>query len=626
MDDEIITDDTINDDIVSGGGGGGDDTVNDDIQQGDTFDWDSFYRDYANANIYKPENSPTEQDVKDYIERGTSSNPFLTNVTKQLGDAGKAFVKKFLYDEATGKINLAGMATAATALYSIFGGGDKLKTAGYDVPVPLYDATRQRVDYTDPNRVPGSMGRQYFTDMQYNPQTNTDAIAAAKTAAETQKQGLLSAYKPVAAPAVNPYVGRMPILYENPPFMYGTSPIVPAAGAGAGGAGGAGGAAAATKTMAHGGITNLAQGTYLRGGTDGMADKINTSIDNKQPAKLSHGEFVIPADVVSHLGNGNSDAGAAKLYQMMARIRKARTGNAKQGKKINPDTFTAMGGGIATGYFGGGKVAFPDGGAVGTSTSSSLSPWAGPYVSDILAKGAAVSNQPFQAYTGPLTAGPSNLQQQQFAGLSDIAGTGYTPTSASFAGLGAAGQQSYMNPYQQGVTNIEKREAQKAADIATAQRGAKAAEKGAFGGSRQAIGDVGAASGLATQLGDIQARGSQAAYTSGLDQFNKEQAAKEASRQYSSKFGLESLGALGTAGATQQGITQAGMTADQKAFEEQRDYPAKMVQYQRDLITGLPMSTQATTQNMTGVDQLTGTVSGLSSLYDKLKALIPEVK
>jgi hypothetical protein len=181
-----------------------------------------------------------------------------------------------------------------------------------------------------------------------------------------------------------------------------------------------------------------------------------------------------------------------------------------------------------------------------------------------------------------------------------------------------------MNPYQQGVTNIEKREAQQVADVATAQRGAKAAQQGAFGGSRQAIGDVGAASGLATQLGDIQAKGSQAAYTSGLDQFNKEQAAKEASRQYSSKFGLESLGALGTAGATQQGITQAGMTADQKAFEEQRDYPAKMVQYQRDLITGLPMSTQATTQNMTGVDQLTGTVSGLSSLYDKLKALIPE--
>ena len=71
--------------------------------------------------------------------------------------------------------------------------------------------------------------------------------------------------------------------------------------------------------MAHGGLAHLAAGgRYLDGATDGMADEINTTIDGEQPAKLSHGEFVIPADVVSHLGNGNSDAGAKKLYEMMA--------------------------------------------------------------------------------------------------------------------------------------------------------------------------------------------------------------------------------------------------------------------------------------------------------------------
>ena len=79
---------------------------------------------------------------------------------------------------------------------------------------------------------------------------------------------------------------------------------------------------------------------YLAGGTDGMADKIQTDIDGKQPARLSHGEFVIPADVVSHLGNGNSDAGAKVLYKMMAKVRKARTGNPKQGKQIDPNKFT----------------------------------------------------------------------------------------------------------------------------------------------------------------------------------------------------------------------------------------------------------------------------------------------
>jgi len=94
---------------------------------------------------------------------------------------------------------------------------------------------------------------------------------------------------------------------------------------------------------AEGGLMDLAGGgtaRYLRGGTDGMADKIKTSIDGKQPARLSHGEFVIPADVVSHLGNGNSDAGADVLYEMMAKVRKARTGTRKQGKQINPRQYT----------------------------------------------------------------------------------------------------------------------------------------------------------------------------------------------------------------------------------------------------------------------------------------------
>jgi hypothetical protein len=78
---------------------------------------------------------------------------------------------------------------------------------------------------------------------------------------------------------------------------------------------------------------------YLDGSTDGMADEIDTSIDDTQRAKLSHGEFVIPADVVSHLGNGNSSAGADVLYKMMEKVRRARTGNVKQGRQINPTKF-----------------------------------------------------------------------------------------------------------------------------------------------------------------------------------------------------------------------------------------------------------------------------------------------
>jgi hypothetical protein len=80
-------------------------------------------------------------------------------------------------------------------------------------------------------------------------------------------------------------------------------------------------------------------GRLLRGPGDGMSDNIPATIANRQPARLADGEFVVPADVVSHLGNGSTDAGAKVLYAMMDRVRKARTGKAKQGKKIMPQKF-----------------------------------------------------------------------------------------------------------------------------------------------------------------------------------------------------------------------------------------------------------------------------------------------
>jgi hypothetical protein len=81
------------------------------------------------------------------------------------------------------------------------------------------------------------------------------------------------------------------------------------------------------------------QGGYLDGAGDGMSDSIPATIGNKQPARLADGEFVIPADVVSHLGNGSTKAGAQHLYKVMDKVRKARTGTKKQGKQINPNRF-----------------------------------------------------------------------------------------------------------------------------------------------------------------------------------------------------------------------------------------------------------------------------------------------
>jgi hypothetical protein len=90
----------------------------------------------------------------------------------------------------------------------------------------------------------------------------------------------------------------------------------------------------AEKNFAGGGTPR-----FLSGGGDGMSDDIPAVIGDKQPARLADGEFVIPADVVSHIGNGSSKAGAKRLYEMMADIRRERTGTKKQAPAIKPNKF-----------------------------------------------------------------------------------------------------------------------------------------------------------------------------------------------------------------------------------------------------------------------------------------------
>ena len=101
-------------------------------------------------------------------------------------------------------------------------------------------------------------------------------------------------------------------------------------------------AKAADSFYAMGGPIAFAKGGhqgYLDGAGDGMSDSIPATIEGKQPARLADGEFVIPADVVSHIGNGSSKAGSKQLYAMLDRIRKARTGHTKQGKEIKPNKY-----------------------------------------------------------------------------------------------------------------------------------------------------------------------------------------------------------------------------------------------------------------------------------------------
>lgn len=304
---------------------------------------------------------------------GTPSSTSFTSSSGGIGGVlgGAANSLKTLFLNPDGSYNFGKMAALGAGLASISGLNKANKApVGFQGTVPNYAAIRQQVPIPyDPNRRPGSAGRRYFTDIQY---AKPEGIAAAKQTAAAQADAL----KPELTP----------------------------------------------NEMAVGGLASMGSGKYLRGNTDGMADKIPARIGQDQPAKLSHGEFVIPADVVSHLGNGNSDAGANVLYSMMAKVRKARTGNEKQGKKIVPEKFMP-GGGIKE-FAAGGSTGVTNVGSAASSgvagTESNLSNWAGPAVTEMIGRGAALSQTPYEAYTGPLTAGASQLQTQAFGNAANL--------------------------------------------------------------------------------------------------------------------------------------------------------------------------------------------------------------
>ena len=127
-----------------------------------------------------------------------------------------------------------------------------------------------------------------------------------------------------------------PAQYATPPLNYDPARYDPEVGT----------KMVARPGMAGGGLADLGDyadyargGRMLKGPGDGMSDSIPAVIAGKQPARLANDEFVVSADVVSHLGNGSSDAGAKQLYKMMDRVRAARTGKQAQAKQINPNKY-----------------------------------------------------------------------------------------------------------------------------------------------------------------------------------------------------------------------------------------------------------------------------------------------
>lgn len=625
---------------------GGTDAPTDDIDYSKLYDWNingDGSRQKLNADGSLSYQDP---DGSTYSVKGNIYTTESEGKTWNYDKSKQGFVDaagNLIKDAPTGvlsKVMSAIRSNPMAALGTAYGAIKALSssdTGGYNRAIPKMDAVTQQIQYDDPNRRPGASGRQYMTDPRYVAQGDAAGLAAAQASSDAQKQGILAAYKPAVA-EVNPYIGKTKMAWNNPVTPMPTPTTTPQMGL----------PALPTEKqlmdpeykipMANGGIA-MAKGRYLQGQTDGMADEIPSSIDGGQEAALSHGEFVIPADVVSHLGNGNSDAGAKKLYQMMDRIRQARTGTKEQGKKINPDKF--MPGGLAAAYAAGGGVkgfAGPDGSAVGaggipldTSKTSSLSPWAGDYVTNMLGKTEALVNAPTQTYGGPLSAGASSNQKQAFAGISDIAAGGYDPTTFTAGTFDTNAASKYMNPYLQASLNPQLEEARRQSQITQQQNAAKMTQAGAYGGGRSAILDAETQRSLGSNLANITGAGYNTAYDKAMAQFNAEQGrgldtqkATEASRQYSADYGLKAMNDLMKSGEAQRGIESEGIAADKRQFDEAVARPYNNLEFQRKMLTDLPIGTTTNSTNPDQLSKMMSDISGLASLYDKLSKLIPK--
>jgi hypothetical protein len=253
-------------------------------------------------------------------------------------------------------------------------------------------------------------------------------------------------------------------------------------------------------------------------------------------------------------------------------------------------------------------------------TESSLSNWAGPYVTEMLGRGMAAASTPYQAYTGPLTATPSGLQTQAWTGLAGLTlptgqQTQFTPTSFTDTGV----SQQYMNPFVQTALDPQIFEARRQSDIENLKNKAAATRAGAYGGSRQALMESENQRNLLQNLAMITGKGYETAYTKGAEQFNTEQARQQAAAKQAQEYGLQGLAAQATAGGTQRDIEQQGITADMTQFQEQRDYPYKQVQYLQSLLQNLPLATQSYSyQQPSALSEAMGSAGGIKQLYNTL--------
>lgn len=307
-------------------------------------------------------------------------------------------------------------------------------------------------------------------------------------------------------------------------------------------------------------------------------------------------------------------------------------------------------------------------------SAGTLSEWAGPYVTDMLGKAQALSEIPFQPYTGALSAGTSELQNKAFQGIGSLTVPQNITQAGNTLGTYATQQQpayqagsyspiqftqenvqKYMNPYLESVLEPQRREAQRQADIARMGMQSRMAQAGAYGGSRQAIMEAEAQRNLQTLLGDITGKGYATAFedaskrlgeesargleaakfgeqsrqfgtTSGLDALGRQIQAAQAQGQLGSeeaRYGLANLAQQLSAGATQRDIEQQGIAADYSQFMREENYPKEQLQFLRQMIAGIPgiASQSYYTQAPSAFESAVGGAQDIAALLKTFKLI-----
>jgi hypothetical protein len=234
-----------------------------------------------------------------------------------------------------------------------------------------------------------------------------------------------------------------------------------------------------------------------------------------------------------------------------------------------------------------------------TTASAGLSGLGQQYLSPLLDKAAQQLNTPYQAYGGQRVAGASNLQNQALGGIAGL--QAFNPIQYQTQSFNAPGvSQAYMSPYQQGVTDIAAREANRQADIQQTQLGQAGAGTG-FGDRFRLVQAEGERN-RAQLLNDIQTKGLQGAYTAGQNQFNTEnqlgfqtQLAQNQANLQGYGTGVDALNTQLRAGALPRDINQQQLDVDYQNYLTQQAYPWKQIQNAQQAFSGIPMTSSVST-------------------------------